>query len=371
MLRVLHCVAGMGRGGVETTLMNIFRNIDRNLIQFDFLVTTKDKCDYDDEILSLGGRIHYVPSRKQGIMKSRKALYEFFSVHKEYKIVHQHVSSLSNIEAIKAAKRAGVPVRIIHSRNTQQSGSKLHKYLHLWNQRDIQSYATDYFACSDLAAKWLYGEKQFTNGNYKIINNGIQSDKFVFNSEMRDRLRKELGVEQKLVIGNVGRFNLQKNHMFLLDVFKSVNDANPNSLLLLIGDGALRGCIEDKIEELGLNANVILTGVRSDISDLLQAMDIFVMPSFYEGLPGTVIEAQGAGLPCLISDTITNEVHITDLVHYASLEDTAEKWRDIILNMTSDFHRRDTQSELVEAGFDMKSIAKELQEYYIDRITKI
>lgn len=357
----------MGRGGVETTLMNIFRNIDRDLIQFDFLVTSKEKCDYDDEIISLGGRIHYVPSRKQGIMKSRKALIEFFSAHKEYKIVHQHVSSLSNIQAIIAAKRASVPVRIIHSRNTQQSGSKLHKYLHLWNQRNIESYATDYFACSGLAAKWLYGEKQFTKGNYKIIKNGIQTDKFVFNSETRDRLRKELGVEQKLVIGNVGRFNLQKNHMFLLDIFKSVNDANPNSLLILIGDGVLRGSIEDKIKELGLNANVILTGVRSDISDLLQAMDIFVMPSFYEGLPGTVIEAQGAGLPCLISDTITNEVQITDLVHYAPLGDTAEEWRDIILNMTADFLRCDTRLELVEAGFDMKSIAKELQKFYIDK----
>jgi glycosyltransferase involved in cell wall biosynthesis len=357
----------MNRGGLETTLMNIFRNIDREFVIFDFLVLTKNKCAYDDEIRSLGGQIHYIPPRKQGLIKNRRALSEFFNEHKEYKIVHQHASSLSNIEPIIVARREQVPVRIIHSRNTRQGGSYFHKYLHLWNRRKIKSYATDYFACSDLAAKWLYGEKQYIEGEYTIINNGIETEKFVFNTDTRNRVRKEFGIYNKLVLANVGRLHPQKNHKFLLEIFKSVHESNPNTVLMLVGDGPLRNEIEDIIEELNLKEHVILTGVRKDIPSLLQAMDIFVMPSYYEGLPGAIVEAQGAGLPCLISDTITNQVQITDLVHFASLNETSDIWREKVFNILSNSKRRDTRIELEKAGYDMSGIARDLQKFYLNK----
>lgn len=368
MERVLQVVAGMGRGGVETTLMNIFRTLDRSKIVFDFLLQTDKKCDYHDEILSLGGRIYSVTPRNKSVLKNRKELNEFFGEHNDYKIVHMHVSSLSYVEPLKAAHRHGVPVRIIHSRNTKQGGkSRIHKYLHYWNQRNVKSFATDFFACSDLAAFWLYGKKQFEAGEFKIINNGIQVDKFVYNPQKREEMRSNLEISNKFAIVNVGRFYNQKNHMFLLDIFKNIHDKRSDSVLVLIGDGPLRQSVENKIEQLGLKESVILTGVRSDIPELLQAMDIFIMPSFYEGLPGTIVEAQGAGLPCLLSDTITKQVQITTLVDYISLDSDPEIWANRAMQMVDSNERRNTQQELKDAGFDMTTISKKLENFYISK----
>lgn len=367
MIRVLHIVHSMNRGGLETTLMNIFRNINRELIQFDFLVSIKDKGAYDDEIKSLGGNIYYVPPRSEGILQNRKQLKTFFENHNYYKIIHQHVSSLSYVKPLKYAMKNSIPVRIVHSRNTMEGGSFIHKYLHLWNQKKIKSYATDFFACSDLAAKWLYGKKQYNKGEYKIINNGIMTEKFIFNIKVRESIRKEFGIENKFVIGHVGRFHPQKNHLYLIDIFKNFFETTPNSVLLLIGDGALRNQIEEHIKKLNLTENVILTGVKENISELLQCMDIFVMPSFYEGLPGTIVEAQGAGLPCLISDKITRQVKITDLVHYESIDSDPSIWSNRIFQIINNFERRNTQSDLINAGFDMRYIAKELESFYLEK----
>lgn len=372
MIRVLNIVRGMNRGGLETTLMNILRNIDRSKVQFDFLVNTQEKCDYDDEIRALGGKIYYIPPRREGIKKYKRELVRFFSNHKEYKIVHQHVSSLSDIEALKAAKQVGVPIRIVHSRNSQHSGSVIHKYLHFWNQRKISKVATDFFACSELAARWLFGDKLYRENNHIIINNGIETERFVFSKEKRNLIRRDLGVGNKVLIGNVGRLHKQKNHTFILDVFKTLNTSIPETMLILVGDGVLRNSLENKAKELGIQESVIFTGVRKDIPDLLQAMDIFFMPSLYEGLPGTVIEAQGAGLPCLISDSITKEVKITDLVVSASLDESIEKWKEHLINIINQkIERRNTSLELVEAGFDMEAITMQLQSFYIEKTNSL
>src|SRR6056297_1304881 len=193
MIRILHVVNAMDRGGIETFIMNIYRNIDRSKIQFDFLLHTKNECAFNKEIRDLGGEIYIVPARNQGIFKNRKALDDFFKKHTEYRIVHQHVSSLTYVHPLKIAKKHHVPTRIIHSHNIKQGGSFIHKYIHLWNQLFVKSYATNYFACSDLAAKWLYGKRQYKEKEYMVINNAIDSEKFVFNPKKRNEYRKKLG----------------------------------------------------------------------------------------------------------------------------------------------------------------------------------
>lgn len=366
MIRVLEVLASMNRGGVETTLMNIFRSIDREKVVLDFLLTTDQECDYNAEIRQLGGRIYSVPNRKEGFYKNRKALDAFFENHPEYKIVHMHGASLTYIEPLKAAKRAGVPVRIIHSRNTQQSGSKLHVLLHYWHQRQISNVATHYFACSELARDWMYG-KYIPAQKCRIINNGIISRKFVFNGNLRELVRKKLGIENdEFAVVNVGRLADQKNHCFLLDVFKEIVKLNPDSKLFLIGEGSNRGKIEEKIKEYSLDDKVNLLGVRSDINSLLQGMDLFLMPSLYEGLPGSVVEAQGSSLPCLLSDTITREVAITNLVKYMSLQTDTARWAEVAIEMWKNSNRCNNCEEIIKAGFDMENISAGLQQFYLE-----
>lgn len=367
MIRVLHILNAMNRGGVETTLMNIFRLIDRDKVMFDFLLHTDKECAYNDEIRSLGGRIYYIPPRNEGITKNKKAAKRFFLEHPEYKIIHMHVGSLSYITPLITAKKMGVPYRIIHSRNTQQGGSWLHKYIHKVNRLNIDKYATNYFACSDLAAKWFYGSKKL---DVQIINNGIIAEKFVYNEEVRKKVREQFNINNKLVIGNVGRFHPQKNHLYLIDIFNEILKRDKDSVLMLIGEGTYKNVIEEKVKNLGLSDKVIITGNRPDIPELLQAFDAFVMPSFYEGLPGSVIEAQGSGLPCFLSDTITKQVAVTDLVHFIPIKNPPTYWCEKIFDIISKTERRNTEAEIINVGFDMKHIAIQLQNIYLEMMSK-
>ena len=366
MIRVLHSVYGMNRGGIETFLMNVYRNIDRTKVQFDFLVHTDKKCNFDDEIAALGGNIFHIPARNEGVLKNRKALDEFFEAHLEYRILHQHASSLSYVEPLKAAKRCKVSTRIIHAHSTQAGGSFLHNYVHRWNRLFLKSYATSCFACSDLAGKWMYGKKQYEAGTFKIINNGIPTNKFVFNEAKRNKVRSDLGVEGKFVLGHVGRFFYPKNHEFLIDIFQAAYEKEPNSVLLLVGEGELREQIEQKIASLNLKRSVILTGIRDDISDLLQAMDIFIFPSHYEGLPVTLVEAQATGLPCLVSDNITKQVKLTNNIEYIDLLCPISKWVDRIFAINANYVRQDESKQIVNAGFDIEKTTQWLQDLYIN-----
>ncbi|MCA0756493.1 glycosyltransferase family 1 protein [Paenibacillus sp. N4] len=365
MIRVLQCVHGMNRGGLETFIMNVYRNIDRARIQFDFLVHTDDKCDFDDEIVALGGNIFSIPSRHSGLIKNRKALDEFFRRHKEYKIVHMHSSSLSYVEPLRAAKKYNVPIRIIHSHSTQEGGSFIHKYIHKWNQLFIKLDATHHIACSDLAGEWMYGKKIRNSNSYKIINNGIKTNQFLFSREKRQKVREKLGVSGKFVIGHIGRLTYPKNHEFLIEIFNIFHKMDSNSLLLLVGEGELRSQIEQKIKKLNLENSVILTGKRDDIADLLQGMDIFIFPSHFEGLPVTLVEAQTAGLPCIVSDNITKQVKITDNIVYEKLESSISVWVERILDIKKNYLRKNERENIVNAGFDIDAVTNEMQKIYL------
>jgi len=364
MIRVLHIVGKMDRGGIETFLMNVYRNINREKIQFDFLTcATETPGDYDNEILDLGGRIYQVPGRRQGWLGHLRKLHEFFKEHPEYSIVHAHVSSLTNVSVLRIARKYGIHCRIVHSHNTREGGSAIHKCLHRINQLTLATYATDFFACSDLAAKWMYPKKQYKEGRYCVINNGIDTKNFAFNEDSRKEKRRQLGIEGKYVIGHIGRFHRQKNHHFLIDIFAELKARDEDCVLLLIGDGELRTSIEKKVRDLGLTESVRFLGVRSDIPDLLQAMDLFLLPSFHEGLPVVLVEAQTAGLRCCVSSAVSKEANITNLVEFVNLENSVEVWANAVLK-NKNYLRKDTADVVTAKGYDITQIAEDLQKWY-------
>lgn len=356
-VRVLHVVTHMNRGGLETMLMNYYRNIDRTQVQFDFLVHRQERAAYDDEIESLGGKIYRLPRLNPWSRSYLNALNCFFVEHPEYKIVHSHLDCMSAIP-LAAAKRAGVPVRIAHSHSSSQDRDL--KYLiKLYYKRKIPAIATDLFACGDSAGRWMFSKNSFS-----VVNNAIDAKYYVYDPVAREKERKNLGISNNtLVVGNVGRFSYPKNHVFLIEVFNKIIQ-RCDAELLLVGDGELRPAIEKKVQELGIKDRVIFTGVRDDVPALMQAMDVFLFPSHYEGLPVTLIEAQAAGLPCLVSDGVPLECKKTDLVYQLPLKEGPEHWANMVIDLSKK-ERRNTYLEIKNSGYDIKAQAEVLQNYYI------
>ena len=362
-IRILHVVTYMGRGGLETMIMNYYRHMDRSKVQFDFLTHREFRADYDDEIEALGGKIYRLPHLVPWDKGYRMALDSFFLSHPEYRIVHVHQDCLSSV-ILKAAKKHGVPVRIAHSHSSSQD--KNLKYLvKLFYRRQIAGNATELLACGKDAGDWM-----FCGAPYQILNNAIDTNQYVYNPERRQIVRQELGIPpESFVVGHVGRFNAVKNHTFLLDVFLKLKEQQQNALLLLVGDGDLRGALEKKASDLGLADCVIFTGIRSDVPNLLQAMDCFVFPSLYEGLPVTLIEAQAAGLSCIVSDSVPAECAKTCLVDRVSLHEDPAVWAKHI-SESANSDRLNTQEEIIRAGYDITSNAQWLQNYYIEQWKK-
>ena len=366
-IRILHILHSMNRGGTENAIMNYYRHIDKSKIQFDFLLTCVRKCDFEDEILSLGGRINRVPQPSLFKIKSySNAVGIFLQSHNEYKIVHSHTSSKSTLP-LWIAKRKGVPIRIAHA-HSNASEPGFMGFIRNSLKWPLKKIATDFMACGYDAGVWLYGINFMQKGRVHILKNVIECQKFNFNQEVRVQMRKMLGLqEDSIVVGNVARFNVDKNHLFLLDVFAEALKLNPNLHLLLVGDGELRDTIEKKITELRLTQNVILTGVVSNVYDFLQAMDIFLFPSLHEGLGMGLIEAQVAGLTCFTSAiTVPKAADITGMVHYLPLSETPISWANYILEHIP-LIRKGHIDDARKAGYDAELAASVLQKYYIER----
>lgn len=361
-IRVLQVVVSMDAGGIETMLMNYYRNIDRSKVQFDFLLHCKHKSHYEDEILSLGGRIYRVPSyHPNELLKYKKALKTFFKEHTEYKVVHSHIK-FYGLYVLKAAKKAGVPVRIAHSHISKDFYSFDKTLLfRIYTRARFSSQYTHVYACSPESAEYMAPGKKFS-----IMNNAIDVNHFVFNSAERQRIRNELGLNNNFVLGHVGRFSDQKNHRFLIDVFAEVIKTCPEARLLMIGSGSLIGEIKDKVKALGIDDYVIFTGIRNDIPSLMCAIDAFVFPSKYEGFPVTLVEAQTSDLPCIISDTFSKTSVISDRVNILSLNDSSRLWAEQILVYNKKLPRRNNAEMMINAGMDIKSNAKHLQIVYLE-----
>lgn len=357
--RVLQVVTHMERGGLESMLMNYYRHVDRKKIQFDFLVHRQERAAFDDEIESLGGKIYRLQRLVPWSKSYLAALNAFFDEHPEYKIIHVHQDCLSSV-ILKAANQHGVLVRIAHSHNSNQD--KNLKYpIKLWFKRTIPEYATHLFACGKNAGDWMFG-----GAPYQIINNAIDAAAYAYDPEKRAKMRRQLGFTGELVVGHVGRINPQKNHTFLLEIFTALLKKESNAVLLLVGGGEDMPKMQAKAQTLGIAERVRFLGVRSDVAELMQAMDIFVFPSLYEGLPVTMVEAQASGLPCIISDKVPPECILTDgLVDIMPLSEATEAWAAKILEKPS-ILRTDHHTEITAHGFDITTEAAKLQKFYLE-----
>lgn len=365
MIRVLQVVNNMHRAGLETMLMNYYRHMDKEKIQFDFLTHRPERDDYDDEIESMGGKVYYAPRLyPQNYPAYFKYMDNFFKEHPEYKIMHSHIDAMSYLP-LKAAKRAGVPIRIAHSHNTSiDKDFKLP--LKLYYKSRITSVANYYCACGEEAGKFL-----FQNREYTVIPNAIETDKFRYDEEIRDRKRKELGINDEIVLGHVGRISYQKNHKFLVEIFNEILKKNNNVLLMLIGVGEKEEEVRKQIENLGISNKVLFLGNRSDVYELYQAMDAFLLPSYFEGIPVVGVEAQYAGLTCFFSDKVPEEVKFTEGSYFISLDESATKWAEKILSITPTVSRKLEDKYVQDSIYNIEKSYEELEKLYFELHHKI
>ena len=362
-IRVLNLFTIMDRGGAETMVMNYYRHIDRTKVQFDFLVHREQRGAYDDEIEALGGRIYRMyPIYPQNFARYKRDIRTFFKAHPEYRIIHSHMSELGYFAFREAAKQ-GVPVRICHAHNAPH-GFDMKMIMRGYFKKHMMPYLTHLFMCGAESGRWLYGKEN--ESRFIMLNNAIDAAAYTYNPAKRAEMRQQLGLaDDELVIGHVGRFNPQKNHPFLLKIFAALLEKEPNAVLLLVGGGNDMPKIQAKAQELGIAERVRFLGVRSDVADLMQAMDVFVFPSLYEGLPVTMVEAQASGLPCLISDKVPPECVLTKgLVEAIPLSESPNIWAEKILAKRGT-PRTDRRAEIAAHGFDITTEAEKLQEFYI------
>lgn len=362
-IRIAHVMGKMNSGGVESVVMNYYRNINKNKVQFDFIV---DEDSYNiprEEIENMGGKIILIPPYKN-IIRYIKALKKVLKTN-EYNIIHSHLNSLS-VFPLYVAKLCDIQIRIAHSHSTSNKKE--------WKKNMVKNIlrpfskvnATHYFCCSELAGRWLFGNRSYENNEVKLINNAINVDKFIYNEDVRHIMRRELDIENNIVIGHVGRFVDQKNHKGLIDIFYEIHKINPKSVLILAGEGPLLDDIKDKVNKLNLLNSVKFLGVRNDINKIMQAIDIFLLPSLYEGLPVVGVEAQASGALCIFSDDMTKETKVLQTTSFFSISDSPQKWAEDILKLYKCFERKDVKQDIINANFEINTEAKKLQKIYIE-----
>ena len=364
MKRILCLVSGMDAGGAETFLMKLYRNMDRNLYQMDFAVNVKEPAFYDEEIMSMGGRIYYVPPKTKDLKGFTEGLYNLVK-SKKYQYVLRVTSNSIGFFDLFVAIKAGAKVCAARSSNSSDGGRVLVRVVNRLARLLFLRYVDVMIAPSDLAAEYTFGKRMVKKGKVHFLKNAINLEEFSYSEESRKEIRREFGLTNEFVIGHIGRFTEQKNHRFLIDIFANVLDNIPNAKLFLVGEGELRKVIEECVEKKGIQESVIFAGIRKDISKLLSAMDVFALPSLYEGMPNVIIEAQASGLPCFIADTITREADLTGLVKYLSLNDV-EIWRLKIENIKGKNYERQTQRQaMVQKGYDINFEVRKFLDFFI------
>jgi glycosyltransferase involved in cell wall biosynthesis len=374
MIKVLYVMNGVfHKGGTEAVMLNYYNNMDKNQIHIDFLVHGDRRLCRDNPthryLEENGSRVFFVIPRGEDYMRNKKEISDILQANK-FDIIHTHMDA-AGVFVLREARKANIKVRIAHSHNTgyTQKVSFLHKLVLEYARLMIRHYATHYLACSEAAGLWLFGTGNLKNGKVKVLRNAVDCEKLVFNKEIREKTRIELNLKDKFVIGNIGRFAYQKNHEFIIKVFNEIHIRNKQAVLLLVGEGELRKLTEAKVKELHLEASVRFLGLRDDISELLQAMDVFFLPSNFEGLPVVGVEAQAAGLPCIMSDNVSREVDLTGLVQFISLEESPGTWASRILEINeSEKERENTFDKITTAGYDIKHNAQELERLYTEYV---
>ena len=362
LVRVLCVFGALDRGGAETMCMNLYRNIDRDKVQFDFVKHTKRTCAFDEEIIQLGGRIFTAPQYKiYNHFEYIRWWKAFFSQHTEYKIVHGHYFTISAVY-FAVARKFGIKT-IGHSHSTGSDSKSLETSICRFYEKMVERYSDYCIACSNASGLWLFPNKDFL-----VLRNAIDPSRFLYSPETTKIVRKELGIsDSTLVLGNVGNFSYAKNPIGVINVLKAVSEKHPDVCLIMVGDGALHLDAINYAEKVGLKDKIIFTGVRSDVSEIYQAMDAFVFPSFFEGLPVAVIEAQASGIQCFISERVSKECDITGRCSFLPI-DEVNVWTDTILS--ADLVKMDTRQQICEAGYDIQKTSNWLQEFYIGLLSE-
>ncbi len=362
--RILYVVGGkFRRGGTEAYIMNYYRHMDKSRFQIDFLVHGHEKGVYDDEIESLGGRIYYVPLKSQRPVKNIRMIYNICKAG-GYQMVHAHMDAMSYVP-LKIAGKCGIKIRIAHSHNTaHMADNKMKILFNEYARKKLPLAATHYFACSQMAGKWLFGEKNIDQ--VAVIPNAIDIDKFRYNKMMRKSVREKMGcTDSDIVIGHVGRYEYAKNHEYLIEVFNRLRKVSGQYRLVLIGDGSLKGAVKEKVRSYGLSESVIFVDACGNVNEYYNAFDLFCMPSRFEGFSIALLEAQCNGLMCIVADTLTAEIDITGNVQFIPIfQNTIDIWADKILN--ADLCRDDDAVyKIMDHGYSIHDAAIKMEEMYV------
>lgn len=362
--KILMVTGSLHVGGMENVAMNIARYVDNSRFQVDFVVYGKEIGEYENEVKALGGEVYHIPFPREGARKYCFALRKILDTAGPYDIVHSHNLFPSGM-VMKAAYDENVPVRIAHA-HTNRDDTHLNVFRKIYQtimRELIWRYATQMFACSQKAGHYLFGDK-FDNNGF-VMNNGVATERFVANFSVQNTLKKEFGITSESVIGHTGRFVDVKNHRFLIDVFKSVCDKGENVKLLLVGDGPLKREIEEKVCDLGLSGKVIFTGMRTDVPQILSLMDVYVLPSKYEGVSVSLMEAQAAGIPFVVSESaFSDESKVTQYGVSVNLSDSIESWRDAVIQEMHRGKLKNARQIIIDKGYDSGTVIKYVQETY-------
>ena len=362
--------APLGFGGITSMMINIQKNIDRDKLNFDYLVLHDRHEDFEDVVIKMGSQ-KLIASADEVNNKWRRVFVRWYRLYRvfkdnEIKVLHLNGGPASDMTMVFIAKLAGVKHVTFHSHNAGNAvyRNKITVVMSKAFKMLMPAFVDEFWACSSLAAQFSFPKSIVKNQKYKFIPNGVALEKFSYNASVREEMRKKLGVEDKFVIGHAGRFNIQKNHEYLIEMFSALHSKCPDTVLLLFGDGELYKKIQDKVKKMNLEDSVRFMGTTDEMPKMYQAIDVFVMPSFCEGLPVAGVEAQASGLPVILADTITKEVGVTNCVKYLPLSDDKAEWVREILNFRG-FKRYSRCEELKRAGFDEKDVARNFQNYYL------
>lgn len=365
--KVLQIVSGLDGGGVENILYNYYSIMDRNLIEMDIIVHSPYIGKMENKFKELGCEIYHVTPKKENILMN------FFEINKiikngKYDVVHSR-QDYRSFPSLFAAKIHKVNKRVVHCHIAylpEKFKQTISRKLFTWLTKKT---STNYFACSVGAGKWFYGINDYHKGKVSVLNNAIKVDKFSFNENVRAAKRKEMGLEKRFVIGTIGRFTYQKNHQFLIRIFEKIHNKNPNAILLLTGKDELEHEIRQQVEELNLSNSVIFLGIRDDVDELMQVMDVFLLPTRYEGWGNVLIEAQISGLKCITSkDVVPKETKVTNCIEYLSLNESIDTWANSVLKYSNGYERSDKSGDIKNAGFDVLTQANRLERFYTSGI---
>ena len=363
-IRVAQIMGKMVGGGLEQVVMNYYRHINRSKVQFDFIIDADSTCVPEREIQSLGGHIIYVPPY-QRLLANQHYLVNLFK-QENWTIVHSHENALS-VFPLHAAKRARVPVRIAHSHSTAGRGEPVRNAVKWFLKRWVSLYATNRMACSRHAGEWLFGK----GSDFDLLYNAIDLNEFAFDDNLRREVRKKLGInDTTLVVGHIGRFVTQKNHRFLIDIFKKITEIIQDSVLVLVGEGKLWQEIKQKVREERIEDKVLFLGQQNNTGCLYQAFDVFCFPSLYEGLGMVAVEAQMAGLPCVCSDRVPIEASITGNCRFISLAASANVWAQEIIDSNNSEKSRVILRDSKVESYDIEKMARKLEDYYLNLYSK-